>query len=74
MKTCPKCGGKKVIMVEYDLMSKHHYDGVSEYRCLNPECGYRQGRWCEQELTNTEMEPQFCQGRAHPRSIPLNDE
>lgn len=65
-------------MVEYGLMDKYHYDGVSEYACVNAHsnegsCNWRIGRWCEQELRKNEVEPPFCKGREkHPSIHILN--
>lgn len=64
-----ECGGK-MIMVEYGLMDKYHYDGISEERCL--KCGNRYGRWCGQLLGPDEVEPQHHDGeRPHPRVMTL---
>lgn len=41
-------------MVEYDIMSPEHYDGISEIQCNN--CGIRIGRWSGNELKNGELE------------------
>lgn len=69
-KVCGKCGGS-IFMVEYAI-GKHHYDGVSEIVCMDGKCGWRIGRWCEQQLTAGEVEPPFCQGlKAHPRVFDL---
>lgn len=71
---CPKCGGK-IFMVEYPLTSPVHYDGVSEYACQNAlganelsktTCDYRIGRFCGKPLAKSEMEPPYCNGKAHP--------
>lgn len=71
-KVCPECGAKTV-MVEYHLMDKHHYDGVSEIDCT--KCEWRMGRWCEQVLKPYEVEPRMCTGRfGHPRVYNLEDE
>ena len=69
-KPCPKCGGK-TIMVEYGLMDKHHYDGVSEIDCLDKKCGYREGRFCGKELGANEVEPRFHAGEKHPKVFVL---
>ena len=53
---CPKCGNdkdNKVIAVEYFGGSKYHYDGVSEYYCM--ECKTRWGRWSGQPLADDEL-------------------
>ncbi len=60
---CPACGGK-IWMVEYDLSSPYHYDGVSEYACERGD--YRVGRWCGGGLLMGEVEPPFCTGGPHP--------
>ena len=54
MKKCPKCGSNYIVAIEYDYLDKEHYDGISEYKCLN--CGYRQGRWSGQELKDGYIE------------------
>lgn len=66
---CPKCDGS-VVMVEYGLLDKNHYDGISEYVCAKG-CGWRIGRWCEQELQADEIEPRWCKGKRHPRIFKL---
>jgi transposase-like protein len=71
MKICPKCESDNVIMIQYSYTSKYHYDGVSEYNCR--DCGYRQGRWCGQELKDKECERVFCSGGSHPTEIYLDD-
>lgn len=67
---CPKCGGK-IISIEYGYPSKHRYDGVSEYDCVNSfvnedgkgaTCDYRVGRWSGIELKGKEMEGRFGKG------------
>lgn len=75
---CPKCGGK-VWSVEYVLTDKNHYDGVSEWSCVNAlqpaldgniSCNYRMGRFCGTVLSENEVEPRFCEGnQPHPKSI-----
>jgi hypothetical protein len=76
-KKCPKCGGN-IIMVEYHGLEKYHYDGVSEYNCVNalryedgvePTCDWRVGRWCGRKLEKGEVEPPFCEGKKHPKVI-----
>lgn len=67
-KKCPNCGGK-TIMVEYGLMDKYHYDGVSEWACVKGD--WRVGRFCEQVLEKDAVEPPHCQGNGHPRVIAL---
>lgn len=68
MKKCPKCQGE-IVRVEYELGDKYHYDGFSEYVCVTGD--YRQGKWCEEELTKNQVEPPFCNGGGHPRVIVL---
>lgn len=64
-KKCLKCK-TNMVMVEYDYTSKQHYDGVSEHWCK--KCGYRMGRWCEQELKGDEVERRHCNGaQNHPK-------
>lgn len=72
---CPKCGTADALCigVEYGPMDKYHHDGISEWRCGNMECDYRQGRFCGQPLTGAEVEPRFCDGKnGHPRIFNLN--
>jgi hypothetical protein len=47
--------GKPMLGVEYAFDHPHHYDGVSEYRCV--VCGVRKGRWTKRVLTDGEWEP-----------------
>lgn len=54
---CKKCGGKNMIMVEYDYASPEHYDGISEINCK--DCGARFGRWSGKELAEGEIEKKF---------------
>lgn len=54
-----------MLMVEYSLLHKYHYDGVSEHMCTN--CGRRTGRWCGNVLHEDEVEPRYCQGGEHPK-------
>lgn len=57
--------------IEYSYDSKHHYDGISEFQCI---CGYRQGRWCGQELVGNEVEPSYCEGKKkHPQVVILDE-
>jgi hypothetical protein len=58
MNKCKKCGSD-TIMVEYGYPSKNSYDGISEYRCLNKECGLRIGRWSGKELAEGEEELRY---------------
>lgn len=52
MKKCLKCQSENVIGIEYDYLSKNHYDGISEWRCQ--DCGYRENRFTGQELKDGE--------------------
>jgi hypothetical protein len=76
MGPCPACGGK-MILVEYPLTDKYHYDGVSEYACensldaLNPKCDFRYGAFCGRTLSKGEVEPPHHQGGPHPRVFVL---
>ena len=82
---CPKCGSQ-VVGFQYAYDSKFHYDGVSEYRCVNTvsvlgekkTCDYRIGRWCGRDLTGAEMEPKDCTvPYGHPMEMTIdqgNDE
>lgn len=73
MKKCPKCDGDAIVAIEYAYPSKFRYDGISEFMCY--DCKYRQGRFCGQELTGSEMEPAFCEGKKkHPHEVIINDE
>ena len=54
---CRKCGGKKVVFIEYSWDSPEHYDGVSEIQCK--ECGTRFGRWSDKELAPGEAEKRY---------------
>lgn len=65
---CPKCQGE-IIGVEYLLTDKEHYDGVSEWACVNAlqldleskvNCDYRIGRFCGRELKPNEVERRYC--------------
>jgi len=57
MKKC-KCGSDQ-IMIEYAWNSPNYYDGISEYRCLDPKCGIRVGRWSGKELKEGEEEKKY---------------
>jgi hypothetical protein len=73
MKKCPKCK-KALVGIEYGYGSFLRFDGISEYKCMNPVCGYREGRWCGHELVDNELEPRFCEGnKMHPRYTDLRD-
>lgn len=65
---CDVCGAQ-MGGVEYDGMSKFHYDGISEWAC--PQGHVRIGRWCQKELHGDELEPVDCKGVGHPREIIL---
>lgn len=57
-----ECGGKtytRLIGVEYAYGHPERYDGVSEWRCGCPGCGYREGRWSGRELIGDEVEPRL---------------
>lgn len=49
-----KCEVKEVLLIQYGYMSKNHYDGVSEVKCLS--CNRRWGRWTKRELFGDEEE------------------
>lgn len=57
---CPSCSGE-LGGVEYRLTSQD-YDGVSEWRCLNPACGKRWGRWSWMELADGTIEGRYGHG------------
>lgn len=57
MKQCPRCNFTNIIAMEYGYLHPFHYDGISEYKCL--ECNYRQGRWTKKQLTKDEYEKPF---------------
>lgn len=57
MKKCTKCGSKDIIAIEYGYSEPEHYDGISEYRCL--DCFYREGRWTKTELKENEIESRY---------------
>lgn len=69
---CPKCEGA-IVAVEYSLLDPNHYDGTSEWACVNayekdgkpPTCDWRIGRFCGQRLQPKESEPAYCKG-IHP--------
>ena len=45
------------MMVEYGWEHPQHYDGISEYRCM--DCKYREGRWSGKELKDGEWELKY---------------
>ena len=55
---CIKCNSD-TIMVEYGYQSKNHYDGISEYQCLNKKCEIRFGRWSNKILQDGEEEKRY---------------
>ena len=57
MKVCPTCNGTQIIGVEHPWNHRHHYDGVSEWRCGT--CGTRVGRWTGKILGELETERPF---------------
>lgn len=57
-KKCKKCGGD-VVAVEYSWDSPEHYDGISEYECLDGNCGQREGRWSGKILQDGEIEKRY---------------
>ena len=59
MDKCPKCKNPEIISVQYHYTEPEHYDGVSEYRCSDPLCGYREGRWSGKQLRGEECEKRF---------------
>jgi hypothetical protein len=61
---CKKCGSAKVVMIEYGYPHPERYDGVSEIKCLEKNCGARFGRWSGKELKAEESERRF--GRKQP--------
>lgn len=72
MKTCKKCGGDAIVGIEYQYGSKYRFDGISEWKCF--DCGYRQGRFCEEELTGHECERPYCDGKGkHPTEVFLDE-
>lgn len=67
---CPKCESTHWHGLEYDYTNKLRYDGVSEWVCEG--CGYREGRWCGEELKGGEVEPKYCEGlKKHPVHVEL---
>lgn len=54
---CQNCSSFKVLSVQYDYDSPHHYDGISEYWCM--DCGLREGRWSGKILKDGESEPRY---------------
>ena len=65
---CPNGEEHEIVLVEYHGLDPHHYDGVSEIKCLT--CGRRTGRWCGNRLEEDEVEPRYCQGGEHPKRDP----
>ena len=57
IKTQCECGDEKIMLVEYGYPSPNHYDGISEYKCL--ECGNRVGRWSGKLLAKNEEEKRY---------------
>jgi hypothetical protein len=51
------CGNSKFSMIEYSGLHPDHYDGVSEYFCL--ECNNRYGRWTKKLLKEGETEKRY---------------
>lgn len=53
---CGSCEGKvEAIAVEYAYDDCNHYDGISEWECV--QCGRREGRWSGRILKDGESEP-----------------
>lgn len=67
---CPKCQEREWVGVEYMYNHRHHYDGVSEWRCRH--CGFRKCRWCDEELKEHEVAPVFCRGEGHPLIVSID--
>lgn len=61
MDACTKCNNEEIIGIQYGMIADDdtpcHYDGVSEFKCMN--CGYREGRWSKRPLAPQEHEPPF---------------
>lgn len=55
---CPECGGPQA-GVEYAYGSPQRYDGVSEFACMNEDCGVRIGRWTGKRLAEGEEEKRY---------------
>lgn len=51
---CEKCGGDKIVLVEYPPEHPERYDGISEIVCMT--CAKRVGRWSGKELGPDEYE------------------
>lgn len=64
---CDNDAEHKIVLVEYGYDSPHSYDGVSEIKCVEPNCGRRVGRWCGNRLEEGELEPRYCKGGEHPK-------
>lgn len=58
---CPDCG-TPMWGCEYRLTDPDHYDGVSEWKCLDG-CQLRIGRWSGRRLKDAETEPRYGQRR-----------
>lgn len=65
MEHCDNSEEHEIVLVQYGYDDPHHYDGVSEKKCLT--CGRRTGRWCGNKLEDDEVEPRFCDGSEHPK-------
>lgn len=52
--TCPDCGSKKIVMIEYPYDNPNYYDGVSEISCQ--DCKTRHGRWSGRFLKDGDYE------------------
>lgn len=49
----------EVVLCQYDYDHPAHYDGASEYVCMAPGCGRREGRWSGKVLVGDEYEERF---------------
>jgi hypothetical protein len=54
---CKGCNNPNIVMIEYDYTNPEHYDGISEYLCLN--CKTRWGRWSGKILKKGESEKRY---------------
>jgi len=70
MNECLKCNSKNTVAVEYDHTNPEHYDGVSEYMCL--DCGFRVGRWTGYVLRKGQYEK--ASARFNPTKVKLREE